>query len=56
MSIAFRQDPEAIGDAVGRRIKDLPIHQTYFDERGVSRFIRDGGTRTKYLNDRTSLK
>lgn len=56
MSIAFRQDPEAIGDAVGRKIKDLPIHQTYFDERGVSRFIRTNGTRTKYLNDRTSLK
>lgn len=56
MSIAFRQDPEAIGDAVGRKIKDLPIHQTYFDERGVSRFIREGGTRTKYLNDRTSLR
>lgn len=56
MSIAFRQDPEAIGDAVGRKIKDLPIHQTYFDERGVSRFIREGGTRTQYLNDRTSLR
>ena len=56
MSIAFRQDPDAIGEAVGRRIKDLPIHQTYFDERGVSRFIKEAGTRTKYLNDRTSLK
>lgn len=55
MAIAFRQDPEAIGDAVGRKIKDLPIHQTYFDERGVSRFIRKNGTITKYLNDRTSL-
>lgn len=55
MSIAFRQDPEAIGDAVGRRIKDLPIHQTHFDERGVTRFIRKNGTLTKYLNDRTSL-
>lgn len=56
MSIAFRQDPDAIGEAVGRKIKDLPIHQTYFDERGVSRFIREGGTRIKYLNDRTSLR
>ncbi len=56
MSIAFRQDPEAIGEAVGRRIKGLPIHETHFDERGVSRFIRESGTRTKYLNDRTSLK
>lgn len=56
MSIAFRQDPDAIGEAVGRRIKDLPIHQTYFDERGVSRYIRQNGTTTKYLNDRTSLK
>jgi hypothetical protein len=56
MSIAFRQDPDAIGEAVGRRIKDLPIHQTYFDENGVSRFIRANGTRTKYLNDRFSLK
>lgn len=56
MAIAFRQDPDAIGEAVGRKIKDLPIYQTYFDERGVSRFIREGGTRTQYLNDRTSLR
>jgi len=55
MSIAFRQDPDAIGEAVGKRIKGLPIHETHFDERGVSRFIRENGTRTKYLNDRTSL-
>ncbi len=56
MSIAFRQDPEAIGDAVGRRISKLPIHQTYFDERGVTRYIRENGTTTKYLNDRTTLR
>lgn len=55
MSIAFRQDPAAIGEAVGREIKGLPIHQTYFDERGVSRYIRQNGTTTKYLNNRTSL-
>jgi hypothetical protein len=56
MSIAFRQDPDAIGEAVGREIKGLPIHQTYFDERGVSRYIRENGTTTKYLNDRTTLR
>jgi tape measure domain-containing protein len=56
MSIAFRSNPEEIGNAVGKQIKGLPIHQTYFDERGVSNFIRKGNTTTKILNDRMSLR
>ncbi len=47
---------QAIGDAVGEKIAGLPIHETYFDERGVSRFVRRRNTRTKFLNDRHSLQ
>jgi hypothetical protein len=41
--------------SVVKAIKELPVHETYFNEGGVSKFIRRRNSRTLRLNAKNTL-
>jgi hypothetical protein len=48
-------DPVAIGKAVGEEIKNMPVSDSVWDERGHATYRRQGATRIKSVRDRNSL-
>lgn len=59
MSEAFKAikiDEEKIGDAVGRRISELPVTNWEVNENGFTKSIRRKNSKVKLLNNRNSLR
>ncbi|WP_293916525.1 MULTISPECIES: tape measure protein [unclassified Sphingobacterium] len=59
MSEAFKAikiDEEKIGDAVGRRISELPFTNWEVNENGFTKSIRRKNSKVKLLNNRNSLR
>jgi len=49
---ALKIDYDRFGSSVGKQIKGIPIHQTYFDEKGVSEFIITNNKKAQVFNKR----
>jgi hypothetical protein len=52
--LATRTNEKEIGNEVGKHLKELPIEQHTWDDRGYRRSIRTGNTRINLHNDKNS--